>query len=71
LSTRFLSASAGLSRLFRRRFLERLAEAHRAAKLQFFGERRPFAGSGALEGWLKPLRQPDWGASPRIHPMES
>lgn len=44
--TRWVSCKPGfflsvrvLSRLFRRRFLEALAKAHRAGKLQFFGER--------------------------------
>ena len=37
-----------LSRLFRRRFLEQLEQAHRAGQLQFFGEHAPLAGAQAF-----------------------
>jgi len=49
-----------LSRLFRRRFLERLCDAHRAGKLQFFGEHQALAEAKAFADWLKPLRQCEW-----------
>ena len=49
-----------LSRLFRRLFLEQLADAHRAGKLQFFGEHAWLADPKAFADWLKPLRQSEW-----------
>jgi len=49
-----------LSRLFRRRFLEELATAHRAGKLQFFGESVALADATAFAEWLAPLRQCEW-----------
>jgi hypothetical protein len=49
-----------LSSLFRRRMLERLAEAHRAGELQFFNEHRALADREAFADWLKPLRQQQW-----------
>jgi rubrerythrin len=49
-----------LSRLFRRLFLEQLADAHRAGKLQFFGEHAWLAEPKAFTDWLKPLRQCEW-----------
>ena len=49
-----------LSRLFRRVFLEQLADAHRAGKLQFFGEHAWLAEPKAFTDWLKPLRQCEW-----------
>jgi len=49
-----------LSRLFRRRFLEKLGDAHRAGKLQFFGDHRELAKAKAFTDWLKPLRQCEW-----------
>ena len=49
-----------LSRLFRRRFLEKLCDAHRAGKLQFFGEHQALAEVKAFADWLKPLRQSEW-----------
>jgi len=49
-----------LSRLFRRRFLEQLAEAHREGKLQCFGEYARLADPSAFADWLQPLRQCDW-----------
>lgn len=49
-----------LSRLFRRRFLEELAKAHRAGQLQFFGEYAPLAGATAFADWLAPMRKCEW-----------
>ena len=49
-----------LSRLFRRLFLEKLSDAHRAGKLQFFGECRALAETKSFRDWLKPLRQCEW-----------
>jgi hypothetical protein len=49
-----------LSRLFRRRFLERLIDAHRDGKLAFFGQHQALAETGAFADFLKPLRQIDW-----------
>jgi len=49
-----------LSRLFRRLFLEQLADAHRAGKLQFFGEHQVLAEAKTFGDWLKPLRQCEW-----------
>ena len=55
----FLSVRV-LSRLFRRRFLEELALAHRAGRLQFFGEHAALANAGSFAQWLTPLRQCGW-----------
>jgi hypothetical protein len=49
-----------LSRRFRNRFLDKLAEAHRANKLQFFGEHQALAEAKRFADWLKPLRQCEW-----------
>jgi len=49
-----------LSRLFRRLFLEQLGDAHRAGKLQFFGEHTWLADPKNFADWLKPLRQCEW-----------
>jgi hypothetical protein len=55
----FLSVRV-LSRLFRRRFLEALEEAHRAGKLQFFGDSADLTGPKAFARWLAPLRKIEW-----------
>ena len=55
----FLSVRV-LSRLFRRRFLQALEEAHRAGKLQFFGDSADLADSKAFARWLAPLRKIEW-----------
>ena len=55
----FLSVRV-LSRLFRRRFLEELALAHRAGRLQFFGEYAALANAQVFAEWLTPLRQCEW-----------
>ena len=49
-----------LSRLFRRRFLEELAKAHRTGRLQFFGEYAPLAEATVFTDWLAPLRKSEW-----------
>ena len=49
-----------LSRRFRRRFLEKLGDAHRAGKLQFFGEHQGLAEANIFADWLQPLRQCEW-----------
>src|SRR4029077_5617962 len=55
----FLSVRV-LSRLFRRRFLEELQNAHRAGQLKFFGEHMDLADADAFADWLAPLRQGEW-----------
>ena len=49
-----------LSRLFRRRFVEALEQAHRSGQLQFFGEYAPLADATAFADWLVPLRNCEW-----------
>jgi hypothetical protein len=49
-----------LSRLFRRRFLEELEQAHRAGRLQFFGDDAALANVQAFAQWLVPLRACEW-----------
>jgi hypothetical protein len=49
-----------LSRLFRRRFLEALENAHRTGKLQFFSEHLALADADAFADWLAPLRKEEW-----------
>ena len=49
-----------LSRLFRRRFLEALNQAHRAGQLLFFGEFAPLTDAMAFADWLQPLRECEW-----------
>jgi hypothetical protein len=49
-----------LSRLFRRRFLEALAQAHQAGQLKFFGEHARLADATAFAQWLAPLRKCEW-----------
>jgi hypothetical protein len=46
--------------LFRRRFLEELAAAHRAGRLQFFGEDAALADAQRFAQWLAPLRSCEW-----------
>jgi len=55
----FLSVRV-LSRLFRRRFLEELENAHRNGELKFFGEHVDLADAEAFADWLMPLRQCEW-----------
>jgi len=49
-----------LSRLFRRRFLEALQQAHRDGRLRFFGPHAPLADAHVFARWLAPLRQCEW-----------
>lgn len=49
-----------LSRLFRRRFLEELDQAHRYGQLQFFGEHAALSQRQAFIDWLAPLRSSEW-----------
>jgi len=49
-----------LSRLFRRRFLEALTQAHAASQLQFHGEYAALVDKAAFADWLTPLRQCEW-----------
>ena len=55
----FLSVRV-LSRLFCRRFLEELGQAHQAGQLQFFGEYVQLSDSSVLVKWLAPLRACEW-----------
>ena len=49
-----------LSRLFRRLFLDKLAAAHEAGRLHFFGNHAPLAERRAFAAHLAPLRQIEW-----------
>jgi hypothetical protein len=49
-----------LSRLFRRLFLQELAAAHAAGKLQFFGEHAALSDRKAFAAYLAPLRNGEW-----------
>jgi hypothetical protein len=49
-----------LSRLFRRLFLALLLAAHKAGRLQFFGEHAEFAKAQRFAAWLAPLRRTEW-----------
>jgi len=49
-----------LSRLFRRLFLEQLGDAHRAGKLQFFGEHQGLDEPKVFADWLRPMHQCEW-----------
>ncbi len=53
----FLSVRV-LSRLFRRRFLEELHNAH--GQLQFFGDHADLSDATVFADWLAPLRQCEW-----------
>ena len=55
----FLSVRV-LSRLFRRRFLEELHQAHRGGRLQFFGEYAALSDATLFTHWLAPLREVEW-----------
>ncbi len=49
-----------LSRLFRRLFLQALAQAHADGELRFFGEYAELADPAAFSAWLAPLRAIEW-----------
>jgi len=55
----FLSVRV-LSRLFRRRFLEELGQAHQAGQLQFFGEYAALSDAISFAKWLTPMRRCKW-----------
>jgi hypothetical protein len=55
----FLSVRV-LSRLFRRLLLDKLAAAHAAGELQFFGNHAQLADATAFAAYLAPLRQSEW-----------
>ena len=55
----FLSVRV-LSRLFRRRFLQALQQAHHCGRLQFFGDLAPLAVEEHFAEWLAPLHQCEW-----------
>jgi Putative transposase/Transposase zinc-binding domain len=49
-----------LSRLFRRLFLDKLAEVHAAGRLQFFGDHAGLSDHRAFAAFLAPLRKKNW-----------
>ena len=49
-----------LSRLFRRLFLDKLAAAHAAGRLKFFGDHAALADPQAFAAFVAPLRQTEW-----------
>jgi hypothetical protein len=49
-----------LSRLFRRLFLEKLAAAHQAGRLSFFGNHAHLDDAQAFAAYLAPLRRAEW-----------
>jgi hypothetical protein len=49
-----------LSRLFRRLFLDKLAAAHAAGRLKFFGDHAALAAAQAFAAYLAPLRKTEW-----------
>jgi len=55
----FLSVRV-LSRLFRRRFLERLQQLHRTGQLRFFGEHAALQDAKVFADWLAPTRRGEW-----------
>jgi len=57
---RFLLPVRALSKLFRRLMLERLADAHRAGRLAFFGDLASLAEPRAFAARLAPLRRKRW-----------
>ena len=56
----FLLPVRVLSKLFRRLMLEKLAAAHKAGKLRFFGEHAHLAGADAFAAFLTPLKKTNW-----------
>ena len=56
----FLLPVRVLSRLFRRLMLSRLADAHAAGRLAFFGDLAPLHDPEAFAAHLKPLRNKNW-----------
>ena len=56
----FLLSVGVLSRLFRRLVLEKLAAAHGAGALQFFGKHASLTNARAFAAYLAPLRNSEW-----------
>ena len=56
----FLLYVGVLSRLFRRLVLEKLAAAHRAGQLQFFGKHAALTNARAFAAYLAPLHNSKW-----------
>jgi Putative transposase/Transposase zinc-binding domain len=56
----FLLPVLVLSKLFRRLMLQKLAAAHKAGKLTFFGAHAPLAEEKAFAAFLKPLKRTRW-----------
>jgi hypothetical protein len=66
-ATRWISCRPGfllpvrvLSRLFRRLMLEKLDDAHKTGRLQFFGDLTPLVERKAFTAHLAPLRRVEW-----------
>lgn len=57
---RFFLPVRVLSKLFRRLMLEKLAAAHKAGKLRFFGEHAYLAGADAFAAFVAPLKKIKW-----------
>ena len=57
---RFFLYVGVLSNLFRRLVLEKLAAAHCAGQLQFFGKHAALTNARAFAAYLAPLRNRDW-----------
>jgi len=57
---RFFLPVRVLSKLFRRLMLEKLAAAHKAGKLRFFGQHAHLASADAFAAFLAPLRKTKW-----------
>ena len=56
----FLLPVRVLSKLFRRLMLEKLAAAHKAGKLRFFGEHAHLADADTFAAFLAPLKKTNW-----------
>jgi hypothetical protein len=56
----FLLPVRVLSRLFRRLFLEKLASAHQAGQLKFFGQYAALTNAQSFATYLAPLRKKEW-----------
>ena len=57
---RYLLPVPVLSALFRRLLLEKLAAAHKAGQLQFFGQQAKLGDAKAFAAYLAPLRNSKW-----------
>jgi hypothetical protein len=57
---RFFLSVEVLSRLFRRRFLERLTAAYQAGRLEFFADQAALAEPAAFQTFLAALRKVEW-----------